>query len=172
MLEEVSNRSLEPRVRVEPDFQERWPGAEALATECLLNIGSTVKQMGALAEPMVRRHGFSSLAAFDALAAIDREGGPVLPSIVARRVIVSRPTMTGVIRSLERRGLINRMPHPKDGRMQLLEITSKGRELVRQVRFIMHQGERVWMSALTREEQRTLLGMLAKLQANTPGTHG
>jgi len=168
MEKDVNNLSPEPRIRMGPAFEETWPGASALATECLVNLGFLGSRMARLGETLARRDGFPSLAAFDALATIDRQGRPLPPSTVAERMVVSRPTITGVIRSLERRGLLRRLPHPKDRRMHLLEITAEGRTLVRRVRSLMHEGERQWMSVLTEEEQHTFLRLLAKLQANAP----
>lgn len=166
---EMGNKKTpEPRVRVEPRFEEIWPGASALATECFVNMGYLGSRLAVLGESLARRCGFPSLAGFDALATIDREGGRLPPSAVAEHMIVSRPTITGVIRSLERRGLIKQLPHPKDRRMHLLEITPEGRKLVRGLRMLMHHGERQWMSALTEREQRSFLRMLAKLQASAP----
>lgn len=165
----MTTHTPEPHIRMEPGFEETWPGASALATECLLNLTFIGSRMGTLGESLVRGHGLPSLASFDALATIDREGRPLPPSTIAAQMIVSRPTVTGVVRSLERRGLVRRLPHPRDRRMHLLELTAEGRTLVRRVRVFMHQGERQWMSVLTEDEQHMLLRMLAKVQANTPG---
>jgi DNA-binding MarR family transcriptional regulator len=164
----VNTPRKDPRIRVEPGFEETWPGSSAVATECLVNLGFLGSHMANLGEALARRHGLPSLAAFDALATIDREGGPLPPSAVAERMVISRPTITGVVRSLEQRGLVRRLSHPRDRRMHLLALTAKGRTVVRRVRALIHQGERHWMGALTEGEQHTFLRMLAKLQANAP----
>jgi DNA-binding MarR family transcriptional regulator len=43
---------------------------------------------------------------------------------------VSAPTMSRLIRDLVRQGLVRRVTHPDDGRVQLVEATPKGRELL------------------------------------------
>lgn len=43
---------------------------------------------------------------------------------------VSRGTLTGVVTTLERRGLVRRRPHPDDGRSVLMATTTAGEELM------------------------------------------
>jgi DNA-binding MarR family transcriptional regulator len=44
---------------------------------------------------------------------------------------IAKATLTGVVDTLERRGLMRRVPHPKDGRLVLLELTRRGHRLLR-----------------------------------------
>lgn len=158
-------RNPEPHFRIESGFEQTWPGASALATECILNLGLLSEQMAAFGESLVRTHGLPSRAAFNVLAIVDGAGEPLPPSVIAGRMIVSRPTMTGILGSLERRGLIRRLPHPTDGRMALVEITPQGRERLVRLRPELHRAEKTWMECLTEAERRALLRMLARLQA-------
>jgi DNA-binding MarR family transcriptional regulator len=155
-----------PRVRIEPNFATTWPGASPLATECVLNLGVLSEQMAAFGEDLARQHRIPSRAAFNVLAILEGAGEPLPPSIIAERMIVSRPTLTGVLRTLERRGMIRRLPHPTDGRMALISIAPHGRAAVAGLRPALHQAEKRWLDCLTEEEQRELLGMVARLQAN------
>ena len=41
----------------------------------------------------------------------------------------SRSTITGVVDTMEKNGLINRIPNPKDRRSQLVKLTKKGKDL-------------------------------------------
>ena len=159
----------EPRVRTEPDFEDAWPGASRLATECILNLGFLHQQTEAFGQSLVRRHGVPSVAAFNVLTILHGASESLPPSTIAERMIVSRPTMTGVLGTLERRGLVRRLPHGKDHRMALIEITSEGRSRVERLRPELHQAEKRWMACLTEGEQRALLSMLAKLEANALG---
>jgi DNA-binding MarR family transcriptional regulator len=125
---------------MEPSFEETWPVANTLASECLVNLAFLAGRMGVLAESLARSYGFSSLAASDALARIDRAGGPLSASVIAEQMLVTRPTITGVIRSLARAGLVKRMAHPSDRRMALLDATPKGKKWVRKVRLLLPRG--------------------------------
>ncbi|MDQ4077200.1 MAG: hypothetical protein M3220_13240, partial [Chloroflexota bacterium] len=62
---DVSRRSEEPRVRLEPGFEAEWPGASALATECILNLTYLVERMEAYAQSLAQAYGIPSLAAFN-----------------------------------------------------------------------------------------------------------
>lgn len=52
---------------------------------------------------------------------------------VAEEAGISKGTLTGVSRTLEKRGLVIRAGHPTDGRLVLLSLTEAGEELMRQV---------------------------------------
>jgi MarR family transcriptional regulator, organic hydroperoxide resistance regulator len=52
---------------------------------------------------------------------------------VAEEAGISKGTLTGVIRTLESRGLVKRAEHASDGRLLLLSLTGEGEELMRRV---------------------------------------
>ena len=60
--------------------------------------------------------------------------GPVTMSALADAEQVRRPTMTRLVDGLERRGLVRRVSHPEDGRVQLVEATAAGKRLLQQGR--------------------------------------
>ena len=59
------------------------------------------------------------------------------PSELGDRLIVTRSTVTGVLDSLERRGLVRRSPHPTDRRSVVVEITAKGLRVLGEVRAVV-----------------------------------
>jgi len=74
-----------------------------------------------------------SPARFSVLATL-RYGGPQRVGELARREGVAQPTMTQSIRGLEATDLVTRRATPDDGRGCLVELTPKGRALVRRAR--------------------------------------
>jgi DNA-binding MarR family transcriptional regulator len=64
-----------------------------------------------------------------ALSTVERHG-PLIPSELAARERIQRPTATRVLARLEEQGLIERMPDPRDGRSSLVTVTTAGRELL------------------------------------------
>ena len=167
----MAGRTATPAIRLGTDFEAAWPGASTLATECALNLGLLSARFGIYVQTHVRRHGIPSLAAFNVLAILDGAGQPLPPSAIADRIVITRGTLTGILDSLERRELVRRMPHGKDGRMRLVEITDVGRDRLRAARPALHRTERRWLNHLTPEEQQHLLRMLAVLQAHLPTEH-
>jgi DNA-binding MarR family transcriptional regulator len=63
------------------------------------------------------------------------------PSGLGDRLIVTRAIVTGLLDSLERRGLVRRSANPADRRSLVVEITPAGLEVIQQVRTIVHRNE-------------------------------
>jgi DNA-binding MarR family transcriptional regulator len=155
-------------IQVGREQEREWRGSSALATACVLNLANVALRMMAFGMGPVRARGIPSVAAFNVLTILDGEGGPLLPSTIAERMILTRGTVTGILDTLERRNLVRRARHDLDGRMRLVTITSSGSAAVAAILPQLHEAERTWMDSLTRSEQRRLLGMLAVIQAHAP----
>jgi len=56
--------------------------------------------------------------------------GPVTMSALAEAEQVRPPTITRLVDGLERRGLVRRVSHAEDGRVQLVEATAAGKRLL------------------------------------------
>jgi DNA-binding MarR family transcriptional regulator len=89
------------------------------ASSTLLSVMATVE----------RRHGLSNAAA-QTLAIIEGAGEPLAPSIIAERLMITTGSMTSLLDTLERRGLVHRQPHPSDRRRLLVHLTDEGQTLV------------------------------------------
>jgi DNA-binding MarR family transcriptional regulator len=74
-----------------------------------------------------------SPARFSVLATLRFAGSQRLGEL-ARRESVAQPTMTQSVRGLEAAGLVVRRPAPGDGRGRVVELTARGRALVRRAR--------------------------------------
>jgi DNA-binding MarR family transcriptional regulator len=154
-------------VSVSSSFEQDWPGANADATEIVLNLGWLSSRMLAAGEPVARSHGLPSLAAFNVLEIL-RARGPLTPSAIADRMIVRRQTMTGILDTLERRGLIERTPDPDDRRQVQALITPSGAKCSIAARSELHVLEQRWVETLTKSERWELLRLVAKMQALAP----
>jgi DNA-binding MarR family transcriptional regulator len=91
-------------------------------------------------------------------------GQPCPPNYISERLIVSRATVTGVLDTLVKRGLVRREPHPTDRRMVLVHLTKAGSRMADKVRRTVHRGEAAWMGALSEHERAQLTELLGKLQ--------
>src|SRR5437763_4314668 len=162
--------TVEPFFRAPPGFEAEFAetGGDALATECFINYGLLAGGVLAAMDDLSVRGGAPSGAAFNVLAVLDGAGQPLNPSTIAERLLVSRATTTGVVDSLERRGLVRRTKGQDDGRTRLVALTAKGRRVARRLVPEVHRFERDVMAGLTPAEQRRLLQLLAKLQAHFP----
>ncbi|WP_205745700.1 MarR family winged helix-turn-helix transcriptional regulator [Egibacter rhizosphaerae] len=72
-----------------------------------------------------------SASAFNLLQAlVNTPGSELEPCDLAERLLVSRPSVTGLIDTLEAKGMVTRQPHPEDRRRVLVALTAAGRELL------------------------------------------
>jgi len=152
-------------VKIAPDFEKRYPDSSAKATECAMNL--------ILAADLLEKRIANLLLPFDlspatglVLSVLADSETPVSPNNIADRLIISRASVTSLLDSLEKRGFVKRQPHPSDRRMLLVELTGSGRQVADRFRPIVHQHQKVWLSALSEKEQERLIETLQRLQAS------
>lgn len=155
----------EPWVRANTGFELEWPGSAAVATECSLNLIALSDAIQARAERWAQGAGIPSVAAANVLAILRGAGEPLLPSVVAERMLVTRSNVTGILRSLERRGLVARVASEHDGRQRPAAITPVGRERIEKLQGHLHRSDNELFGSLAPGQQTALLQMLAVLQA-------
>jgi DNA-binding MarR family transcriptional regulator len=158
--------SPEPALRVDPDFAEEYPGADPLSTECFMNIARANDQLLGELNRRLKTDFDLSISAATVLAIIDGAGEPITPGEIAERAIIAAASTTSVLDTLEKRGLVERRPHPTDRRKLLIDLTPEGRSTIDQILPGLHRLETDVMSALTPAERRELLTLIAKVQAS------
>lgn len=84
-------------------------------------------KLGHAAEIHFSRFGLST-GRYRLLADLEDNGGEELPSQLAEHLGVTRATVTGLIETLERDGLVARRSSSVDGRQKSVILTEKGRE--------------------------------------------
>jgi len=89
------------------------------------------------------------------------------PGITSRQLCTTLgilpPNLVGMINTLEKRELVERMPHPRDGRAMGLHLTSGGEKLMRDAEKTAAQLEAAVAARLTPTELRTLITLLKKV---------
>jgi len=106
----------------------RWGAVSSMhAVTSLMRVQQLV--LGRL-DALLKPHGLS-FAGYEALVLLVFSSRGSLPlGKMGERLQVHPTSVTSIVRRLESRGLIKRLPHPDDGRAVLAEITPAGRELV------------------------------------------
>lgn len=102
---------------------------------------------------------------FDVLAALRRAGEPyrLAPGQLIAQTHVTSGTMTNRVDRLAERGLVVRLSNPKDGRSNLVELTTQGREKVDAALADLMAAERDLADVLTGQEQTQLADLLRRL---------
>jgi DNA-binding MarR family transcriptional regulator len=152
-----------PAIRVASDFRRRYPGASPRATESAMNLVRTDDLIVDRMAGLVRRLELTPASGLVLSILVDAAGS-LPPHEIGRRLIVTRATVTGLVDSLERRGFVRRLSHPKDRRSLLVEITPKGRRTLNQMRPLVHRHQRVWLQPLSEREQESLVELLGRIQ--------
>jgi DNA-binding MarR family transcriptional regulator len=96
-----------------------------------------------------------SLNQLAALGTLERHGS-LTPRELAHHEKVQPPSMTRVLAVLEERGLVLRVPHPTDGRQQLVSRTAQASGLLREDRRRRDAWLAQRLAALSCEERATL----------------
>jgi DNA-binding MarR family transcriptional regulator len=84
-------------------------------------------------------------------------------------VLLSQSSLSRLVERLEKRGLVERMPAPDDGRGVLVKLTDEGAQLQKQIgREHVREIAQLVAPALTAAEQRELLRLTEKLRTSLP----
>jgi DNA-binding MarR family transcriptional regulator len=165
VIEDTDGAHPQPApIRVADDFEQEYPGASQLASECMINMGVT----WSTAEPVFNR----LLAAyhltgtgFNVLEILRGAHQPLQPSTIAEHMLITRGGMTKALDVLENLDYVRRMPHPSDRRMLLVQITDSGTRIMNELLLRLHAAEKEWLDVLTPAEQRTFIELMGKVQA-------
>ena len=150
------------RIEMPDDFHDQTPEANIRATEAVMNTIRTADLLFDTIGRLLRPIGVS--AAGGLVLGQLRDHGPMSPSELGERLIVTRATVTGLVDSLERRGYATRTANPADRRSVIVAITSEGLAVAQRVRELIHRNETAWMSVLTEQELATYIGLLHRIQ--------
>jgi DNA-binding MarR family transcriptional regulator len=111
------------------------------------------------------RHHRLSRAGREALAVLDGAGQPLSPTTIAERLIVTTASVTSLLDTLERRGLVERHPDPTDRRKLLIRITPDGKALVDRFLPEVVALQTAALAPLAEAQRRQLVDILATLGA-------
>ena len=92
-----------------------------------------------------------------------RVWGPQESHELAAEAGISGGTLTGVLNTLERRGLAKRTAHPTDGRRVIAQATSKGRKAVDSIMPLINEEEMLITRDLSVAERDDLSRLLRKV---------
>ena len=89
------------------------------------------------------------------------------PGITSRQLCsalgILPPNLVGMINALEKRELIHRQPHPRDGRAMGLHLTPTGQKLMRDAERTAAELETEVAARLSASEAKTLIRLLKKI---------
>jgi DNA-binding MarR family transcriptional regulator len=132
-------------------MKENRKNLEVAVTELLSVTGQLTRRLRAVSN--TRELTWSQVAIMARL----EEAGPLTTADLARAESVKPQSMGGTLAAMEAEGLVERQPHPTDGRQILYALTDEGREAKRKVSLAKREWLLAAIAQLSRAEQKTLL---------------
>jgi len=167
-----------PRYDCLIEASKEFPDLDPSAVEAFLHLLLTGDDVFAVSERNLTEHGISH-GRFGVLMLLWRsnqprtgeavgEGdclvGPRTPAELADAAGVTRATMTGLVDTLERDGLVKREPDPNDRRMMSVVLTPKGEKFLHN--FLPGHFKLIssLMATLSESERKSLVNLMVKVQ--------
>lgn len=160
MLKEI------PRYECLREVATKFPQLNPTAMECFMYMMRAGDEMFRVGDAYFSKHNLSQGRFLVLILLVDpltSEAIARTPAELADMASCTRATMTGLIDTLERDGLVRREPNPDDRRMMRVYITEQGLSVLETI--LPEHFARITqlMAPLSEAECRTLVGLLSKV---------
>ncbi len=162
-----------PRYECLLEASRKFPDLDPSAMEVYLQLLRTGDELYRLQNDYLSGHALSQGRFFVLMLLLDKgtecpmagsTPGRQSPAELADQANVTRATMTGLIDTLEKDGLVKREPDPSDRRMMSVQLTPKAHAFMATMLPGYFRRIAGVMSGLTEGERRTFVHLLAKIQ--------
>lgn len=106
-------------------------------------------------------------AQFSVIIQIYSSDHPIMAAEIAQKLGSDRPTISGIINRLEKKGIILKIDNREDKRSSYLEINKKFNKLVEEIKNISDELTINIFSIYSKEETKQFTGMILKLIEGT-----
>ena len=96
----------------------------------------------------------------------EHKGQDIFQRDIERDFTITRSTVTGILKLMEKNGLIYRVSVPEDARLKKLILTKTGEAMHQAVRQRIEDTERMLVQGFTEEEVDNLLSMMDRVRVN------
>jgi len=146
-------------------FAREFPSGDPSATECAQNLILASSRFTDADTRALRRHGLS-VAARIMLATIEGAGEPLPANVLAERLLVSGASITSLVDTLERRGLVRRVRPDRDRRIVLVELTDAAQPVIDAYLAEVTALHAAEFAIFTVDEREQLINLLARFAAH------
>ena len=142
------------------------------AHEAMFNIVVTGTMLSKEGERILRSFGLTN-AQFNILMLLKYQSadGKISQTRLSQMLLVRRPNVTGLIDRMEQSGLIRRIDDPDDRRVNYIEMTEKGADILEKSHDIYHRRLDEVMSVLPEKANDNLCGYLEEIRKNLKRTN-
>ncbi len=96
----------------------------------------------------------------------EHKGQDIFQRDIERDFTITRSTVTGILKLMEKNGFIYRVSVPEDARLKKLILTDQGEAMHQAVRQHIEDTERMLVQGFTEEEVDTFLSMMDRVRVN------
>lgn len=89
--------------------------------------------------------------------------GALPVGVIAKQAGITQPTVTRMVSTLEKRGVVRKFPDPGDERVVLVDLTPKGRELWEEKHQLLRHWQRDSLLRFPPDQREQAVQMLAQL---------
>lgn len=147
-------------------FVQRYPDADVSAVTTFLHLLRVATDLSDALDSCLSQHGLLQGRWWVLILLMREDNGCSTPSALADKAGVSRATMTGLIDSLERDGLVQRIFDAEDRRRVSVRLTPAGQARLDEVMPDYYRRLRQLMAPLDETQREALRGTLQRLQQN------
>ena len=155
-----------PRYECLLEASKLFPDMDPSATEAFLHLMQAGDEAFRLVDSHLAEHGISQGRFMVLMLLLNKRTNcphPRTPAELADLAHVTRATITGLIDTLERDGLVRREPDAKDRRMMIVSLTPKGGAVLEAILPPHFQRMAALMEPLSHEERKMLVQLLGKI---------
>lgn len=151
---------------------EEYPSLDPTAWEAFLHLLRTGDEVFEGVNHFFTKHHISN-GRFTVLMLLHGQCSeePATPASLAEKSRVARATMTGLIDTLEKDGLVIRVADESDRRTVHVRLTEKGEELIREILPEYFRCVSSVIEPLNEEERKQLVHLLQKIQQGLAPAH-
>jgi DNA-binding MarR family transcriptional regulator len=144
MLDTAKATAREFEKRAQEEVKGDVPDLDLAVFRAMFGLSRATSRLVADFESVVQRPLGVSWSGFRLLFCL-QVSGPLQTRELARLLFTTPPTVSSVVNTLERRGLVRRERLDHDRRLVEMHLTPAGRRIVAQVSRAQHQRERSWV---------------------------
>jgi DNA-binding MarR family transcriptional regulator len=155
-----------PRYECLMEAAQLFPGLDPSACEVFLHLLRTGDEAFRVTDEHFQAQGLSQGRFTVLMLLYDKTCGKthtLTPAQLAESSGVTRATMTGLVDTLERDGMVTRKPDPSDRRQLSVELTPRGMEFLNEIMPEHFRRIKVLLSVLGESERRTMVRLLGKI---------
>jgi DNA-binding MarR family transcriptional regulator len=155
-----------PDAKILEKFVARYPDAEVDAVLPFLNILRVGSDLSDALDALLDQHGLLQGRWWVLILLMREDSLTSTPSDLAEKAGVSRATMTGLVDSLERDGLVQRLTDASDRRKFSIKLTPAGQDKLDDVMPNYYQKVKNLMSVLSQQQRNDVVLALKLLSDN------